>query len=391
MTALFEQLALTDVLDVTREIANGIVAANAEEIDRLARWPEENLRALQAAGLGGLVVPREQGGQGHGLLAVAQVCEILGQICSSTALCFGMHCVGTAVIAAKATPDQQERYLVPIARGEHLTTLALSEPGSGAHFYLPRTTLARECSDTFSVSGTKSFVTNGGYADSYVISTVAADPGAPPGDFSCVVIPEGASGMSWGAPWDGLGMRGNSSRTATLSDVRVPAEDLLGEIGDQIWYVFEVVAPYFLAAMGGTYVGIAAAALREAREHLSQRRYDTTGTTLASQSVLQHRLGTLWATVERTRQLLYSGAMQGDLGSDSALLAIVSAKAEAAEVAVTVANEAMTLTGGIAYRDNSRLARCLRDSRAGPVMAPTTDLLRTWAGRTLLGIPLLSE
>lgn len=391
MTASFEQMAPADVLRVAREIASSTATANAEEVDRLARWPEENLRALQAAGLGGLVVPEEQGGLGLGLLAVAQVCEILGQVCSSTALCFGMHCVGTAVIAAKATPDQQERYLAPIARGEHLTTLALSEPGSGAHFYLPRTTLSRAEDDAFLVSGIKSFVTSGGHADSYVISTAAAEPDAPPGEFSCVVIPEGADGLCWGPAWEGFGMRGNASRTVELRNVRAPVADLLGDVGDQIWYIFEVVAPYFLAAMGGTYLGIATAALEEARAHLSRRRYDTTGATLASQPVLQHRLGTLWAAVERTRQLLYSGATQGDAGGDAALLSIVSAKAEAAEVAVMVANEAMTLTGGIAYRENSRLARCLRDSRAGPVMAPPTDLLRTWAGRALLGIPLLSD
>lgn len=78
-------------------------------------------------------------GMGHGLLAVAQVGEATGRACASTSICFGMHLVGSAVIAAKANRRQQEHYLEPIAAGDHLTTLALSEPGTGGEFWLPQT------------------------------------------------------------------------------------------------------------------------------------------------------------------------------------------------------------------------------------------------------------
>lgn len=74
---------------------------------------------------------------GHGLSALAQVCEVLGHGCASTAMCFGVHSVGAAMISGKAMPDHAERLLRPIAAGRHLTTLALSEPGTGSHFYLP--------------------------------------------------------------------------------------------------------------------------------------------------------------------------------------------------------------------------------------------------------------
>ncbi|WP_231082431.1 acyl-CoA dehydrogenase family protein, partial [Staphylococcus aureus] len=83
----------------------------------------------------GLVFPAECGGLGQGLFALARICEELGKSYASVGLCYGMHCVGTAVIAAKATPWQKEHYLEPIAAGRHITTLALSEPGTGAHFY----------------------------------------------------------------------------------------------------------------------------------------------------------------------------------------------------------------------------------------------------------------
>jgi len=379
---------LPTILAAAREIAAGPVRDNAARTDAEARWPEENLRALQAARLGGLVVPAAHGGLGQGLVALAQVCETLGRECASTAISFGMHCVGAAVIASKATPYQARTYLEPIAAGKHLTTLALSEPGSGAHFYYPSVRLAASASG-FRAAGTKAFVTNGARADSYVVSTVAASPDAPPGHFSCVLVARDAPGVVWGAPWAGLGMRGNSSTTMELRDVAVARDELLGAEGDQIWFVFEVVAPFFLMSMSGTYLGVAAAALDEARAHLERRTYQHSGTSLAEVAVLQHRLGTMWAQVERTRRLVYWAAAEADVRGPAALPALCSAKAEVAECAVEVANQAMTLCGGVAYRDDARLARHLRDARAAHVMAPTTDILRTWAGRALLGQPLL--
>ena len=186
-------------------------------------------------------------------------------------------------------------------------------------------------------------------------------------------------------------MRGNDSRSLTLEDVRLERRQLLGSHGDEIWYVFNVIAPYFLMAMAGTYLGVATAALEEARTHLLKRRYAAGGGALARQPVLQHRLGTMWSWLERTRRLVYHAAEAADAGRDDALPALCSAKAEVAECAVGIANEALTLAGGVAYRENSRLSRCLRDARAAHVMAPTTDILRTWTGRALLELPLLSD
>lgn len=381
-------LTLVDAVERARGIAKQVLAPQAPLIDKEARWPEEGLRALQAAGLGGLVVPERAGGLGLGLEALATICEELGRACASTAICFGMHCVGSAVIAAKATDDQRRRYLEPIARGAHLTTLAVSEPGTGAHFYLPETKLTK-VGDSFIAEGEKTFVTNGGHADSYVISTGAADPQAAPGSFSCFVMPHDAPGLRWEGRWDGWGMRGNSSLRAVLAKVQVSARDLLGAEGDETWYIFHVVAPFFLVAMAATYTGIAAQALDETREHLCERVHSPTGQPLASNPIVQHRFGTLWAQVERTRSLLRAAARKGDSGAADALPALCSAKAEVAEAADRVTADCMTLQGGRAYADGATIHRHYRDARAAHVMTPTTDLLRTWAGRSLLGLPLL--
>lgn len=382
-------MLIDEALDVAREVAREVLVADAAAVDREARWPEAGIRALLRRGLGGLVVPVEAGGSGLGTHAVARVCEILGQQCSSTGISFGMHMVGSAVMSANPQELQRQRFLEPIARGEHITTLALSEPGTGVHFYLPETQ-ARRRGDRFALTGTKTFVTNGGRADSYVVSAVAAEADEP-AQFSCFVVEAGMTGLRWGEPWAGWGMRGNSAISMTLEDVELPASNLLGREGDEVWYVFHVIAPHFIAAMSGTYLGIAAAALDEALAHVGSRSHSHTASPLASNSILQHKLGELWGQVERTRALIHTATQKVDTGAPDALPAIFTAKAEVAECADEVCAAAMTLLGGRGYAGESRIQRLYRDARAAHVMAPTTELLRLWTARALLGVPLLGS
>jgi isovaleryl-CoA dehydrogenase len=380
-------LTLRDLRERAESVANSRVAQNAEEVDAQCSWPADSLHALAEAELLGLHVPLRFGGLEQGMEGLVTVTETIAAACSSTALCYAMHCVATAVIAAKATVPQIERYLKPIAAGQHITTLALSEGGTGAHFYLPQAQLVQK-DGSFWLEGTKHFVTNGGHADSYVVSTVAAEAGTEPGEFSCVLVDGDAPGVEWISDWRGFGMRGNSSRTMQLKQVHIAQEQLLGERGDQVWYVFEIVAPYFLTAMAATYLGIATTALQCVVDHVQSRRYTHSGESLAELPNIQHGIARLWCEVEQTRLLIYDAARLGDLGSANALPSILAAKIAAADTATLVTNEAMTLAGGIAYRDNSRLARLLRDARAAHVMSPTTELLKQWLGRTLLDLPL---
>ena len=364
------------------------IAPKASQVDEECLWPEHSLKALASAGLLGLHVPESLEGQGQGLLALSLLTEVIGKACPSSALCFGMHCVGTAVIASKATPFQQQKYLRPIAQGKHITTLALSEAGSGIHLYLPETHLAED-DGHFIVNGVKQFITNGSYADSYVLSTVATGIDTEIGDFSCLILDRETPGMEWLAPWKGFGMRGNSSRGLALNNVRVSKEQLLGEEGDQVWYVFEVVTPYFLTAMASTYLGIAQSALEAAEQHLKNRRHSYFEEPLANVGTLQNLYGEMWLAVVKTRSLLRKAASLADRGDPDALPYLLASKADAGETAVKVTNDAMTICGGRAYQENSRVAQMLRDARASHVMSPTTDLLRNWLGKSLLGLPLL--
>jgi len=384
----FVHAKIPGLLALTNDVVLADIAPHAEYVDKEGVWPVHSMNALAAAGLFGLQVPAAFGGHGQGLLALSMLTEAIGAACPSSALCFGMHCVGTAVIAAKATAFHEEAYLRPIAAGKHITTLALSESGSGSHFYLPQTGLQVEDGE-FVVNGTKQFVTNGGHADSYVVSTVAQSDDDDAGDFSCLIVDADTPGTQWLAPWDGFGMRGNSSCGFAFRDARVPVRNLLGTHGDQVWYVFEVVAPYFLMAMAGTYLGVAQSALDAAGAHLRSRRFSHSGQSLSEIETLQTRYADMWMSVEKTRALVREAARRADLGLPDALPFLLSCKADAGDTAVRVANDAMTICGGSAYRENSRVAQIMRDARASHVMSPTTDMLRTWTGRALLGLPLL--
>lgn len=375
--------------ELAREVAREVAAPAAEGVDRHARWPADTVRGLATAGLLGLTVPREHGGLGEGAEALAVATEELGTVCGSSALVFGMHSVATATIAAKVRPPQVRRYLEPILRGEHVTTLALSEPGTGVHFYLPRTTFERREDGSYRLSGTKSFVTSAGHADSYVISAAAAGGEGDPGTFSCFVVDAHAEGIELGPPWDGLGMRGNSSRTVSFHGTRLDPDHQLGREGDETWYLFDVVAPYFLVAMSATYLGVARGALEVAQGHVASRTYEHTGRSLAREGPVPVHLAEMWVRVERGRQLLRHAARRLDGGHPEAARSLFAAKIEVVRTAVDVTDRAMVLTGGRGYTGGSRLGRALRDARAGHLMSPSTDLLLRWLGRSLLDLPLL--
>ncbi len=335
----------------------------------------------------GLHVTKRLGGLEEGFAALVMATETLAQACASSALCYGMHCVASAVIAAKATKDHEERYLEPIARGQHVTSLALSETGHGAHVYLAETSLTQAASE-YRVTGVKQFVTSGGHADSYVVSTRASVSNEQ-GEFSCVLVDKTAPGLTWLEPWNGLGLRGNSSRGLQLDEARVPLANLLGNEGDEVWYFFQVIAPYFLLAMAGVYNGIAQAALTGALNHVRQRTFSHSGEALARADMVQDKVAGLWARVQQARLLAYHAAELADANDPDALLALLASKASAGEMVVHVTSEAMALCGGIGYRENAVQARLLRDAQAAPVMSPTAALLRLWVGRHLLGVPLL--
>lgn len=377
-----ETATRADLQSTAQELAEGVLRPNAEATDRERRHPRANLEALGKAGLLGLLVPEAAGGLGGTLADLAAVCEPLGWGCASTAMCFLMHSCGCALLGAKATAAQAERWLRPAARGELLATLAFSERLTGAHFYQPDLRAARR-NGGFALSGRKSFVTNGGHAQLYPVLVQASGEA---GLDILVVTPE-LGGVSFDGAWEGLGMAGNSSIALVLEDVAVPAENLLGQEGDGMELVFNVVAPTFLVGLAAVNAGIARAALDAAVEHAKERRY-AGGGGLAEVPIIQDYLAEMSVAVESAWQLVREAARAATAGEPSALPLVMQAKVAATEAAVAVTALGMRVGGGIAYSRRLTLERHWRDAQAGTVMAPTNEVLKGWLGKLLAGLPL---
>jgi alkylation response protein AidB-like acyl-CoA dehydrogenase len=369
------------LLATTREVAEGRITAEAARVDRERIFPADNLRALGDVGALGLLVPRERGGGGGGLRALADACEAVGAACASTGMVFLMHQVTAATIAGGGG-ERAADVLRELASGAALGTLAFSECGTGAHFYDPELKAARS-NGSVKITGQKSFVTSGGEADVYLVLVQGEDAGTA----DIFLIQRDDPGLRFEGDWAGLGMAGNSSIALELDGVEVAENSRIGPPGAGGDIVFGVVAPYFLVGLAAVNVGIAAGAARSATEHAANRRYPD-GSSLAEVQTVQHLIADMDLSVRQARLLVHEAASLAEAGDASALVSIMEAKVAATEAAANVTQKALETTGGQGYTPALPVERHLRDARAGAVMAPTNAVLRNWIGKALAGLPV---
>jgi isovaleryl-CoA dehydrogenase len=371
--------------DVLLQVIDEVVAPGAAEVDASGKFPVAQVEALGAAGILGLTIPREYGGGGAGLREAADVVRELGSACASTAMIVTMH---YSAVAALLAPEDKET-LHAVAEGTHLSTLALSETGSRGHFWAPQSTAVAE-DDRVSVrlDASKSWVTSAGHANSYVWSST---PVSADGPMTLWYVPASASGLSVAGPFDGLGLRGNSSAPMTADGVRVPLSDMLGTDGGGLDLAMAAVLPYFLICSAAMSAGLMQRLAGETAAHLKRTHYAHLGQSLAQQAQPRAQLARLRIEADRTWALVTAALDAVEAGRDDALLLVLEVKAAAGEAAADAADLALRAGGGSAFRKESPVERLFRDSRAARVMSPTTEHLHDFVGRALLGLPLLGE
>jgi hypothetical protein len=184
-----------------------------------------------------------------------------------------MHLCGVACYAA--VPERTSDFLAPAARGRHSSTLAFSERGSRSHFWAPVSRAVRNDGQV-SLSAEKSFVTSAGHADGYVVSTLDAE-GSTPVASTIYLVLANDPGVSASTPWDGLGLRGNSSGPLSLKDVTIPTERALTEHGKRLDMMLGIVLPLFQVGSAAVALGLAEAAVRKTTVHLTQAKARTPG------------------------------------------------------------------------------------------------------------------
>lgn len=368
------------------EIARDVLAAHAAEVDATGRFPKQSLAALREGGFYGLTVPKEFGGAAAGPRTFAAVARILAEQCPSTAMIYMMHVCAVQLIAGSHEFAEKASVLQDIVAGRHLSTLAFSEKGSRSHFWAPVSQAFRS-GDSYRLNAEKSWVTSAGEADSYLVSTRTAGSTDPMAS-TLYYVPSDAAGLSVSGAWNGLGLRGNASAPMRLSDVVTPLSHRLTIEGQGFGAMIGIILPWFQLGSAAVCVGIARAATEGTRAHLLASKLEHLGQSLASLMNLRTRLAQMQIVVDTQQAFLEHVAAKMEAPDDMTLLAVLESKAAAAEAALEVTDLAMRTCGGAAFSKHVSVERNFRDARAAWVMAPTTDVLHDFIGKSLLGLPL---
>jgi len=374
---------LSTTLDALERVITDVVAPRATTTDELGLFPLPAVTALGEAGILGLTASPDVGGGGGGMREAAEVVERLAGVCGSTAMVVLMHYAATAAIEAHGPKDVRQA----IGAGEHLTTLAFSEAGSRAQFWAPVSTAGEDADGGVVLDATKSWVTSGAEADSYVWSSRPVEASAGP--MTLWLVPPTADGLSRPGGFDGLGLRGNGSIPVVAEGVRVPFHARLGADGEGLDIALTTSLPWFLVLNAAFSLGLLEAVTAETGAHLASAKLEHLGETLIQQPIPRADYARLRLTTDRVRAFLGDTLSALETGRADAQLRVLEVKAVAAEEAAAGTDLAMKLCGGAAFRKETGIERHFRDSLAARVMAPTTDALLDLVGRAVSGLPLL--
>jgi alkylation response protein AidB-like acyl-CoA dehydrogenase len=375
------------ILAENEKLSREMLRANADSTDQSRRFPRENLQALGKAGVLGLMIPTQYGGAGAGLAEISQALEEQAQNCASTAMVTLMHFCATAVIAAKGCDAPKQEILPACARGEHITTLAFSEAGSGGHFYAPVSEV-RESGGKKTLSATKSFVTSAGEADSYVVSARRLGAAAF-AESNLYLILKNAPGLSTQGHFQGLGLAGNASAPMSLTEVAIDDASRLGPEGSGFQSMLEVVLPVFQIGVASVSIGLAKAAQQIIVGRMGARKYEHAGgAALSSIPRVQFLVAEITLAVNSGEAYLRETIRKALAADPAAMIDVLGVKAVAADACLSAVSRAMTLGGGWAFGRRGGLERIFRDAQAAAVMAPSSDVLKEFIGKASLGLPL---
>jgi len=377
----------SQILAESKYVSLEVLARTADETDRLRRFPRKAIEELSKRQVLGLMVSREFGGASGSLLDMALVLETLAKGCASTAMIVLMHYCATAVLVAKAPIELKRSILPHISRGEHLSTLALSEAGSGGHFQSP-VSRALQKNGNIELNATKSFATSAGEADSYIVSTLNPQAVGPQ-ELDLYFVQSSEAGIEPAGFFEGLGLAGNASAPLNLNQVLVPLQNRLGDEKSGFATMLEVVLPHFQTGCAAVSVGIANAALQRTIEHTTSRKYQHLNQSpLAQIPRVQFLIAEMTMELRSARAYLYETIRKAMAGEADAMIDVLSVKAKAAEASLAIVSRALTLGGGAAFGRRGGLERLFRDAQASAVMAPVTDVLKDFVGKAVLGLPL---
>jgi butyryl-CoA dehydrogenase len=366
--------------DAAREFCVKRVLPHAEEWDKKCAIPPDVLKELADLGYMGLLIPEEYGGLGVDTISYVCVMEEFARACASMQIVVSVHnSLVSHAIARFASDEIKQKYLPILAAGEKIGAYCLSEPGSGTDAGSLSTTAKRDGKD-FILNGTKSWVTNAGIAGIFLVF-VKTDPAAGSKGISCLLVEEGAAGMTLGKPEDKLGIKASDTREVAFTDARVPADRIIGQ-ENRGFPIALAILDSGRIGVAAQAVGIAQAALDEALKYSQER--EQFGQAIARFQAIQFKLADMAMKVDAARLLTYRGAYLCDLPDVRPSAEISMAKLFASEIANWVANEAVQIHGGYGYIKEYPVERYFRDARITEIYEGTSEAQRMVISRALL-------
>ena len=355
-----------------REFAETEVAPLAAEIDREGQIPFETLKKLGEIGLLGVCFPQKYGGMGAGETGYCILMEELARVCTSTSTNVGAHIgIGAMSIYMDGTEEQKQKYLVPLARGEKIAAFVLTEADAGSDAAAIRTRAVRE-GDSWILDGTKTFNTNGSFAN--IVTVLAStDPtlGAH-GGITAFIVESNTPGFKVGTHENKMGIRGSSTAELIFDGVRVPHENVLGKVGEG-FVSFMKTLDMGRLTLGAAGLGGAQAAL-EWSIHWAKTRKQF-GLELAHKQSVQWKIADMATEIEALRSLVYRVAWMVDTGQPFTRLAAM-VKLYGSEVASRAIDIALQIHGGLGYSRDFFIERGFRDARISEIFEGTNEIQR---------------
>jgi alkylation response protein AidB-like acyl-CoA dehydrogenase len=355
-----------------REFVEAEVAPIAAELDREHKVPYEVMRKLGEIGLLGVCFPQKYGGMGAGETGYCILMEELGKVCTSTATNVGAHIgIGAMVIHLDGTPEQKEKYLTPLSRGQKIAAFGLTESNAGSDAANIRTRAVRE-GDSWILDGGKVYITNGGYADIITVMAVTDPALGARGGVTAFIVETDWPGFSVAREEDKMGIRGTSTAELVFEELRVPHENVLGKVGEG-FVSFMKSLDMGRLTLGAACLGGAQAALDWSVRWAKRRRLF--GAELAHKQSVQWMIANMATEVEALRSLVYRVAWMVDTGQPFTQLAAMC-KMYGSEVASRAIDMALQIHGGLGLTRDYPIERAFRDARIAEIFEGTNEIQR---------------
>ena len=372
-----------------KDFAENEVKPMAQEVDETEQFPLENVQKMGKLGFLGIPVPKEYGGQGADILSYIMCVEELSKVCATTGVVVSAHTSLCAdPILTYGIEEQKQKYLVPLAKGEKIGAFGLTEPGAGTDAQGVQTKAVLD-GDEWVLNGSKCFITNGKYADFYIIiaytDIVEDRRGRKVKKFSAFIVEKGTPGFTFGTKEKKMGIRGSATYELIFQDCRIPKENILGPRGKGF--------PIAMHTLDGGRIGIAAQALGIAEgalertiEYTKERKQF--GRAISAQQNTQFQLANMATKVEAAKMLVYKAALKKQEFADgkkvSYSVEAAMAKLAAAEVAMEVTTKAVQLFGGYGYIREYDVERMMRDAKITEIYEGTSEVQRMVISGSLL-------